>query len=147
AILASRIGSAAPLTSLVGSAALGPAVTTGRPSRKVRLLWTLLTIIMIILYILFNGHSASAQKWIGYPGDYEIWLGNQVQNRRTERGTFFPPFWKLDGHYVLIDFRREFDLPAADDIKISAQGKYNCKLDGKMLSGTPKELHLDAGHH
>ena len=147
AILASRIGSAAPLTSLVGSAALGPAVTTGRPSRKVRLLWTLLTIIMIILYILFNGHSASAQKWIGYPGDYEIWLGNQVQNRRTERGTFFPPFWKLDGHYALIDFRREFDLPAADDIKISAQGKYNCKLDGKMLPGTPSELHLNAGHH
>lgn len=27
-------------------------------------------------------------------GDYEIWLGNQMNNRRTERGAFFPPFGK-----------------------------------------------------
>lgn len=31
----------------------------------------------------------SAQTWIWYPGDYEIWLGNQMNNRRTERGAFF----------------------------------------------------------
>jgi len=147
AIFASRIGAAAPQTSLAGGAGLGPAVITSHPSRKVRIGWTLLTIVMIVLYLLFNGHSAHAQKWIGYPGDYEIWLGNKVQNRRTERGTFFPPFWKPDGHYVLIDFRREFDLPAADDIELKAQGQYNCKLDGKMLSGTPHRLRLDPGHH
>ena len=35
--------------------------------------------------------AASAQTWIWYPGDYEIWLGNQMNNRRTERGAFFPP--------------------------------------------------------
>ena len=34
--------------------------------------------------------AASAQTWIWYPGDYEIWLGNQMNNRRTERGAFFP---------------------------------------------------------
>lgn len=137
ALLASRLGSAAPR----------PAIITGRPSRKVRVLWTLLTIVMIILYILFNGHAASAQKWIGYPGDYEIWLSNQVQNRRTERGTFFPPFWKLDGHYVLIDFRKEFELSGPDVARIRAQGQYNCKLDGKMLPGAPDKLQLAAGHH
>ena len=38
--------------------------------------------------------SLGAQTWIWYPGDYEIWLGNQMNNRRTERGAFFPPFWK-----------------------------------------------------
>ena len=27
--------------------------------------------------------AASAQTWIWYPGDYEIWLGNQMNNRRT----------------------------------------------------------------
>ena len=29
-----------------------------------------------------------AQTWIWYPGDYEIWLGNRMNNRRTERGAF-----------------------------------------------------------
>lgn len=33
--------------------------------------------------------SLGAQTWIWYPGDYEIWLGNQMNNRRTERGAFF----------------------------------------------------------
>lgn len=35
--------------------------------------------------------AASAQTWIWYPGDYEIWLGNQMNNRRTERGAFSLP--------------------------------------------------------
>ena len=38
--------------------------------------------------------STFAQTRIWYPGDYEIWLGNQMNNRRTERGAFFPPFGK-----------------------------------------------------
>ena len=33
-----------------------------------------------------------SQTWIWYPGDYELWLGNRMNNRRTERGAFFPPF-------------------------------------------------------
>lgn len=47
--------------------------------------------------------AASAQTWIWYPGDYEIWLGNRMNNRRTERGAFFPPFWKTDSHYVVVE--------------------------------------------
>src|SRR6202012_2825587 len=111
------------------------AVASARPTRRVRLLWGLLTVVMIILYILFNGFSASAQersKWIGYPGDFEVWLSNKVQNPRTERGTFFPPFWRLDNHYILVDFRKQVDLPADDNVELKAEGKYNCKVDGKM---------------
>ena len=148
---------AAVLVSKTGSAPALPAIATARPTRRVKRLWTILTVVMIILYILFNGYSAKAQQpvlptrtaasWIGYPGDYEIWLSNQVQNRRTERGTFFPPFWKLDNHYVLIDFRKEINLPDNDDIQIKAQGRYNLKLDGKMFSGAPQSLHLSKGPH
>ena len=137
----------AVLVSLAGKAPAVLASVTPRPVRRVRYLWTLLTIVMIVLYILFNGHTASAQKWIAYPGDYEVWLSNKVQNRRTDRGTFLPPFWKLDNHYVLIDFRREFDIPAGDDAYLLVQGQYNCKLDGKMLPGAPQHLYLPAGHH
>ena len=53
--------------------------------------------------------AASAQTWIWYPGDYEIWLGNQMNNRRTERGAFFPPFWKTDSHYVVVEFSKKLD--------------------------------------
>lgn len=43
---------------------------------------------MILLSALSLASSAFAQTWIWYPGDYEIWLGNQMNNRRTERGAF-----------------------------------------------------------
>jgi alpha-L-rhamnosidase len=124
-----------------------PVIARAKPTPRVKTGWTILTIVMILLYILFNGFSAKAQSYIGYPGDYEIWLANQVQNRRTERGAFYPPFWKLDNHYILVGFHKEANLPADDDIVIKVQGQYNIKLDGKMLSGMPQRLHLTKGHH
>ncbi|MEZ5072958.1 MAG: hypothetical protein R2751_18935 [Bacteroidales bacterium] len=37
-----------------------------------------------------------AQTWIWFPGDYENWLGNRMNNRRTEQGVSVPVQWKLD---------------------------------------------------
>ncbi len=50
--------------------------------------------------------QADTATWIWYPGDVDFWLGNE--NRRTERGTFFPPFWKMDSHYVMVEFSRNW---------------------------------------
>lgn len=91
--------------------------------------------------------SAAAQTWIWYPGDYEVWLGNQMNNRRTERGAFFPPFWKSDSHYVTVEFSKQIDLAAAETVEICAEGIYNVKLDGKMLFGMPDKVALPAGRH
>ena len=88
-----------------------------------------------------------AGSWIAYPGDYDIWLGNNVNNRRTERGAFFPPFWKMDSHYVLVEFSKEFDLKMPEEIHIYAEGNYNVKLDGKLQNGTPTKMLLPAGRH
>lgn len=85
--------------------------------------------------------------WIWYPGDYEIWLSNKMQNRRTERGSFFPPFWKLDSHYVLIDFHKDFNLSASEEAELMVEGQYNLKIDGKAFSGYPKKITLPAGKH
>ena len=85
--------------------------------------------------------------WIWYPGDYDIWLGNEVNNRRTERGAFFPPFWKMDSHYVLIEFSNEFDLKTPEEIHIYAEGRYNVKLDGKLQEGMPQKMILPSGKH
>ena len=91
--------------------------------------------------------SLGAQTWIWYPGDYEIWLGNQMNNRRTERGAFFPPFWKTDSHYVVVEFSKEVDLPEAETIQLSVEGRYNVKLDGKLQFGMPDKLTIPAGKH
>lgn len=105
----------------------------------------------IVLFSLFllsiNMFCFGQATWIGYPGDYDIWLGNNVNNRRTEREAFFPPFWKMDSHYVLVEFSKEFDLKAPEEIHIYVEGRYNVKLDGKLQNGTPTKMILPAGKH
>ena len=91
--------------------------------------------------------SLSAQTWIWYPGDYEIWLGNRMNNRRTDRGAYFPPFWKQDSHYVTVEFSTVVDLKQAETMTIAAEGSYNVKVNGKMMFGMPDKLTLPAGHH
>ena len=102
---------------------------------------------MILLGALSLASSTFAQTWIWYPGDYEIWLGNQMNNRRTERGAFFPPFWKTDSHYVVVEFSKQLNLSEPEEIFIAAEGKYNVKLDGKLQFGMPETMLLPAGKH
>jgi len=91
--------------------------------------------------------TTSAQTWIWYPGDYEIWLSNEMQNRRTERGTFYPVFWKVDSHYPLVGFHKEFNLAQPETVTIRAEGQYSVKLDGRAFSGTPAVIEVPAGKH
>ncbi len=102
---------------------------------------------MILLGALSLASSTFAQTWIWYPGDYEIWLGNQMNNRRTERGAFFPPFWKTDSHYVVVEFSKVLNLSEPEEVFIAAEGTYNVKLDGKLQFGMPETLLLPAGKH
>ena len=115
-------------------------------NKAVRLKYVL--IIAVLGFMLFGG-AAKAQKasWIWYPGDYEVWLSNKMQNRRTERGTFLPPFWKLDSHYVLMNFHKYFELTEPEDAKLYVEGQYNVSLDGKTIRGYPKIIHIPAGKH
>ena len=70
--------------------------------------------------------------WIWYPGDFEIWLGNIFNNRRTERGAMFPPFWKQDSHYVTVEFSKAFSLDAEETITVNCEGQFNFAIDGKL---------------
>ncbi len=85
--------------------------------------------------------------WIWYPADFEIWLGNRFNNRRTERGAMFPPFWKQDSHWATVEFSREYDLKHPETIRIYAEGQYNFMFDGKLQFGQPREWLMPAGHH
>lgn len=101
------------------------------------------------IFIFLGTGNVFAQKatWIWYPGDFEIWLGNKMQNRRTERGSFLPPFWKLDNHYVLIDFHKDFDLAEPETAELFVEGQYNVKIDGKSVFGYPGRISIPAGKH
>ena len=81
--------------------------------------------------------------WIWYPGDFEVWLGNIFNNRRTERGAMFPPFWKQDSHWPTVEFTTAVDLEEAEDIFIKAEGQFNLAVDGKLQT-IPT---IPSGHH
>lgn len=85
--------------------------------------------------------------WIWYPGDFEIWLGNIFNNRRTERGAMFPPFWKQDSHWVTVEFSKSFELTEAETITIGCEGQFNLALDGKLQFGMPKTFEVPKGQH
>jgi hypothetical protein len=105
--------------------------------------------VILFYFLLFSFQFAVAQAatWIWYPGDFEIELANKMQNRRTERGTFYPVFWKMDAHYVLVDFHKVFDVPQQEEVNIYVEGEYNVKLDGKLFEGSPVKIIVPAGKH
>lgn len=103
---------------------------------------------MLFLFFPFLGiKGASAQTWIWYPCDFEINLANKMQNRRTDRNTFFPPFWKMDAHYVLIDFHKIFDLKEPEEVTVFVEGTYNLKLDGVAFESGVNKITVPAGKH
>ncbi|WP_205195404.1 alpha-L-rhamnosidase C-terminal domain-containing protein [Chitinophaga sp. Cy-1792] len=105
--------------------------------------------VVLLLLLLGFTEVAIAQKarWIWYPGDFDIWLSNKVQNRRTEKGSFYPVFWKMDSHYVLVEFHKVVELKEPKQIAIHAEGTYNVKLDGNLIPGTPEKVWVPAGKH
>ncbi len=84
--------------------------------------------------------------WIWYPGDFEIWLGNIFNNRRTERGAMFPPFWKQDSHYVTVEFSKAFTIDKPETITIACEGQFNFAIDGK-LQFPANSYTIPAGEH
>jgi hypothetical protein len=106
-------------------------------------------VIATLLMMVFSSGLVKAQQatWIWYPGDYDIWLSNKMQNRRTERGAFLPPFWRLYTPYNLVDFFKKCTIAADDEIEIFAEGEYNVKIDGKLVSGRTDRVFLPAGKH
>ena len=85
--------------------------------------------------------------WIWYPGDFEVWLGNKFNNRRTERGSMFPPFWKQDSHWPTVVFTREVGLSADETVTIAVEGRHNIAIDGKLQGNEHRPFTIPAGRH
>ncbi len=91
--------------------------------------------------------NTQLSTWIWFPGDFEVWLGNRFNNRRTERGAMFPPFWKQDSHWPTVEFSKTVRLESAETIRIATEGTFNLMLDGKLQFGMPETFHIPAGEH
>ena len=85
--------------------------------------------------------------WIWYPGDFEIWLGNKFNNRRTERGAMFPPFWKQDSHWATVEFCKTIAVADVEKITIATEGDFSLKLDGVLQFGMPDTFLIPPGEH
>lgn len=85
--------------------------------------------------------------WIWYPGDFEVWLGNKFNNRRTERGAMFPPFWKQDSHWTTVEFSKTVILERKETISIKTEGMSNLMIDSKLQFGMPEHFDIEAGEH
>lgn len=57
------------------------------------------SLLLVIFSFFVSEIKAQQATCIWYPGDFEIVLANKLQNRRTERNTFFPVFWKVDSAF------------------------------------------------
>ena len=85
--------------------------------------------------------------WIWSPGDVEIWLSNRMQVQRVERDVAWPPFWRLYGHQPQVNFIRQVDLAAPEDIDITVEGIYNIAIDGRFVHGDQHRVRIPAGRH
>ncbi|MBM1105865.1 alpha-rhamnosidase [Aurantibacter crassamenti] len=107
----------------------------------------------VLSFMFFCPSSLPAQEteqdatWIWYSGDYEIWLSNNMQARRTEREAVLPPLWRLYSPYSLVTFQKELDLPEADEVILQTEGSFMLLIDDVLVHGQPKKFSLSAGKH
>ena len=109
--------------------------------------WKKIVVLLCITVSLGFNLAAQQATWIWYPGDFEISLSNQMQNRRTDRGAMSPLFWKMESHYPLVNFHKKIDLNEQEEISVAAEGKYSIRLDNATIEFSPEKLMIPAGKH
>lgn len=102
----------------------------------------------LVLTLLCGAACAQgAATWIWAPGDFEIWLSNRMQLQRVERDVAWPPFWRLYSHQPQVNFMRQVDLAAPEDILVAVEGTYNVAIDGRFVHGDQRHIRVPAGRH
>ena len=105
--------------------------------------------LLVLSMIIFQCSTGQTNKstWIWYPGDFEIWLSNQVQTKRTERNAFIPPFWQVYSHHPVMNFSKKYELQQPEEITATVEGQYNVTIDGGYVQTGVHHITLPAGKH
>ena len=61
-------------------------------------------------------------KWITYPGDAELWLGNRYSLGRLEWGGYTVPTWPMPSHYTALIFTKKVKLEKPETARVAADG-------------------------
>ncbi|MCS0613362.1 hypothetical protein NX783_11505 [Massilia kyonggiensis] len=109
-------------------------------------MYSLLIGLLLSLLCGIAGAQGTA-TWIWSPGDFEIWLSNRMQVQRVERDVAWPPFWRLYNHQPQVNFIRQVDLAAPEDVDITVEGIYNIAIDGQFVHGDQRRVRIPAGKH
>lgn len=107
----------------------------------------LIIIFFFFVVSIFAQNGKNEATWIWYPGDFEVWLSNKMQVKRTEREAVFPPLWQYYSPYALVTFQTEVDIPEPDDVKIHSEGPFQLLVDGAQIYGQPKSISIPSGKH
>ncbi|RFP21853.1 alpha-rhamnosidase [Duganella sp. BJB488] len=101
----------------------------------------------LLFAVCCKAFAASSATWIWSPGDFEIWLSNQMQVERKERDALFMPFWRFYSHQPLVNFIKDVDLAAPEELGLTVEGKFSVMLDGRFVQGDPHHIMLPSGKH
>ncbi len=86
--------------------------------------------------------------WIWYPGDWEVWLHQEISVKRDVRQVIFPPFWRIDHHYTSVIFTYEYSLEEPEEVFFKADGRFSVYIDDKDNRRHDSEtITLPAGKH
>jgi hypothetical protein len=122
-------------------------MNTMKPDKMKSSIFTFLLIILSLTSFA-EGDTSGDAKWIWYPGDFEVWLHTRVGGRRQERGQPYPPFWRMDSHYGVVLFEKEYNNPDPENIQIYADGRYQLRIDNNIIFNfDPLDFQLPEGRH
>jgi len=93
---------------------------------------------------------AAGPEWIFYPGDFEIYLAQEVQERRLEWGGVTPVMWPQYTHHPVIEFWKGVDLAEPEDVEVTIDGVGIYTFQGawnKAFTSKKTTWHLPAGKY
>lgn len=74
-------------------------------------------------------HAEDA-RWISYPGDLGVYLGEKVQARRPEWNGNTPVMWPQYHHWTVVEFAKDVDLSDPEEVEVRACGTGNLRIPG-----------------
>jgi hypothetical protein len=86
-------------------------------------------------------------KWIWYRGDYEIYHGLKLHERRREFDVMIPAFWSQPAVYPTVTFSKSFECDKDGYIKILACGQGYINFDGWKKFPVGGDIFFGPGKH